>query len=42
LIKKELGLTEFSLIEKESGVDLTYSHPDEVISEERRKNMVSS
>jgi len=41
---RELGLTSpnsFSLIEECSGVDLIYSHPDEQIAPEKKKQMVS-
>lgn len=42
LVARELGLPEtFSLIDQATGVDLTHSHSDEPISEERVKKMVS-
>ena len=41
---RELGLSSpnsFSLIEETSGVDLIFSHPDEQIAPEKKKQMVS-
>ena len=42
LISRELGITgQFSLVEERSGVDLIFSHPDEQIATEKRKQIVS-
>lgn len=45
LIMRELSLTSpnsFSLIDETTGIDHIFSHPDEQIAPEKRKQMVSA